>query len=910
MYQTFSEMFSQAGTLTGELNDKASEAALKFYLYWGNYLDTVPAFLSFLYKPLGMLAKGMYFLTNSLEHVFNNMFKLLGLFGYLEDKQTIIGQFYSGFQKLGIGLFVVLLIARVLIGVVGKSPKYKEIVTHFLLVTIVTAVLPMAVTKISQTLATDLMNVETVESTNGKSTNHFSSLAIQPMKNNVVDLKVLIDHDFDIRKFPMDSQRFIQPVKENRTSLNNITDSASKADSPDYISHIDFSASFGAITPDLMVDTYGQDDKEYGEALKGLFLHRINDMGTGVVSITEHKLMKGLNAFEPVYPRYKVNWLGMLIQYLILIVLLVMMSVKVVKSVFETVLTAIIAPIQGYTSVESSKKFKELLMTILSAFAGIFFEMIILRIMLEFMRDLPTLALNGVSGLSGDFFDGLNMWEQCITSIIVYLGVFFGAMQGVTVIERWLGVSTGHSDTMQQVIGGMMMANMGMQGAKGLAHSIGALGAGGMALAKNAPNLAKGLGNSIAKAGGGLSGAFDAVKEQGLKGAMQAGMANAGETVGSKATGLSNTAMNALDQSTQSGYDTVKSALTPHTPYGSGQLEKQTNESLQRSIRSSSDEAKMQRRNLNEAKTADNKQNNVDSQLFQTEEAQHQNAFQDSTGNERTYGVNETQNIQTNDLATNEAAHQTNQMSGLNQIAEEMQTNHTEFGEPLQGTNASYGEGTGMRPHETLSEQGQGISVPNVEASENENPQLDASDSFNGLHEIPSSSSSVMPETVHEGGLNTESNAQNMQTNAQNMQTMMPDQQSSISDFGLTPQPQIPKTPPMTEETTGYQDGVDLLGHSNSNFMSSKQAENNEGSQPKIDMPQVPTPPNVHSVSMSLQAHIDHGRDKENTLHSAKQSQRQKASLDFQKMQMNLQQSMQYMAGSKSHIRGVDLEDE
>lgn len=68
---------------------------------------------------------------------------------------------------------------------------------------------------------------------------------------------------------------------------------------------------------------------------------------------------------------------------------------------------------------------------------------------LEICRDLPTLSVSAITKLSGGFFDGLNMWEQCLAAGLVYIGVFFAAMQGVSMIERWLGVSTGHSDTAQ-----------------------------------------------------------------------------------------------------------------------------------------------------------------------------------------------------------------------------------------------------------------------------------------------------------------------------------------------------------------------------------------------------------------------------------------------------------------------------
>ncbi|MCJ0592593.1 hypothetical protein MMJ50_07640 [Enterococcus cecorum] len=894
MFQTFSEMVQKAGgSLDGsELSEQANKALLAFYRYWGNYLDAIPAFLGFLYKPLGMLALGLYYLTNSLEHVFNNLFKLLGLFGYLEDRNTIIGQFYYYGQLLGVTLFTLLLILRVLIGLFGKRPKYKDIINHVLLVTIVTAVLPMGITQITKVLANDMYNVQTTEANSVTTSGNvtiirpskgisYSSLALQPIKNNVVDLKVLMDNDFDVTKFPLDSQGFIKPVKANSTAVNDITDQASEKDKPNFIANIDFSNMLGTTNPELLEQlekSYGNKGKGY----KGLYLHKIDDLGTGITSITEHRMMKGLSAFEPVYPRYKVNWIGLFSQSLILIVLLLMMSVKVVKSIFETILTCIVAPIQGYTSVESSKKFKELVLTIGSAFVGIFFEMIIMRVMLEFMRDLPSLTLSGVSWLSGDFFDGLNTWEQCLTSIIVYLGIFFGAMQGVTVIERWLGVSTGHSDTMQQVIGGMMMANMATAGAKGLAHGMGALGSGAIDLAKRAPQGMKTVGNSIAKAGGGLSGAVDAVKEQGLKGAIQSGMANAGNAIGEKASGISESVMNALDQSSQAGYDSVKGSLTPDTPYGTGQLDKQTNENLQRSISSSSDEASAHRREVNEAHMQSNEQTNqqatqatimndqqntanydTNAHLQETTDSSANNYSMDTkevneTGTTSGQGLSNFEDISESNVSNIPSETQSQGYQGGIEATNGNSATTQPVSEGLQNNQLDNFASQEVQPTQEQGLQASSIDTPTYNQGMENFQEIPTSD--NGLNN--SLNSSFEPSS---SGLNDMSSNMNNQTQNNGLQSVpvtgMPP--SSTSNSSQTTQ-------------TPYDSG------------------NGSGQVPPStspSLPKTPTPTASHSTrSTGMQA---------------KQAQQ-----NFQQMQMNLQQSMQYMSGSRSHIKGVDIDED
>lgn len=526
-YQTFSDLMNEVKDLDGKITGENAKKLGEFYSYWGNYLEPTPAFMAFLAYLPGGIAKALYQITSSLEHVFNNMFKLFGLFGYLGDQKTVIGQFFYWFQILGTSLFTLILVVSVVVGVFTKPVKYKGVIINFLLVTAVTSVLPLALTTISTAVAQDAMSIQMVSSEAPSGSQPTSSLALQPMKNNVVDLKVLIYKDFSTELFPMDGYGYIKPVQEGSTPVNNITDDLAQRDTTDFASKIDFGANYGTTNP-KMLEEIQEDDKIKG--IKGLFLHKLNSNNTGVESITEHRVINQLSAFESVYMRYKVNWIGMFLQYIILVFLLVSMIIKLVKSIFDILIEAMISPILGYSSLSNSKKYKELLRTIGGALAGIFFEVIIMRVTLEIFRDLPILSVSAVSKLSGGFFDGLNMWEQCLAAAFVYVGVFFAAMQGVAMIERWLGVSTGHSETAQQLLGAMMMGNAFAAGAGGVFNGGMALGQFGMDMAKKAPDaLSKGsqiLGNSLARTGGGIQGALNSVKDQGLMNAAKGGVSN------------------------------------------------------------------------------------------------------------------------------------------------------------------------------------------------------------------------------------------------------------------------------------------------------------------------------------------------------------------------------------------------
>ena len=584
-YDTYSDLVNALesgfldinGKTDGNITGENAEKMASFYKYWSNYLDSTPAFLSFLAYIPGAIAKALYSITASLEHVFNNMFKLFGLFGYLGNSHTVIGQFFYWFQVIGTTLFSLILVVSAITGVFTKPVKYKGVITNFLLVTMVTAVLPLALTTVSSAIAQDAMNIQTVSSEAPEGGEKYSSLAIQPMKNNIVDLKVLIDNDFSTELFPLDNYGYIKPPKEGSTPVNNITDSSDKRDTTDFATRIDFGATYGASNSDLLKEMEDQYKKRIGvEGIKGLFLHKLNANQDGVETITEHKIVGQLNAFEPVYMRYKVNWIGMFMQYIILIVLLISMSIKLVKSVFDIVIEAMISPLQGYSSLSNSKKYKELLRTMGGALAGILFEVVIMRVTLEICRDLPTLSVSAVTKLSGGFFDGLNMWEQCLAASLVYIGIFFAAMQGVTMIERWLGISTGHSDTAQQLLGAMMAGQAFATGAGAVGNL--AMGAGqfSMDMAKKVPGAvasgSKVLGNTLATTGGGIRGVFNAVRDQGVVNSAKGGLSNmysAADLAGKEAVGkvkdfASGIGEN-LGKKEQAGHDAVYRSLKDHS---------------------------------------------------------------------------------------------------------------------------------------------------------------------------------------------------------------------------------------------------------------------------------------------------------------------------------------------------------
>ncbi|MCI5762001.1 MAG: hypothetical protein MR028_06190 [Ligilactobacillus agilis] len=537
--------FDFNGLFNGDITGKPAELLQQFYHQWGNYLDPVSAVMSVVYIVLGWIAKALFVIANSLENVFNSLFKLFGLFGYLGNDQTLIGKLYLGMQVVGVSLFVLLLTVRVIFGLLGKNIKYKDTINNVLLVTVVVSVLPLLINvtgkqaqeySLTKMVQSEAKTVRGMEGGAGKDT--VQTLAIQPFVNNVVDLKYLALNNFDTSKFKLDKAGYLKPDSGKASYLS--TDPASI----NYPTRLKFGSTLGVTNPKIAENWEKKNHDLKG--LKGLFEHKINDDDSGIDSMSEHRFFKGMNALEAVYLRYKVNWWALYAQLVTVIILLGLMSIKFVKSLFELVITGIIAPVQGYSSVDSSKKFKELLTTMIGTLAGMFFEVVILRVTLEIMRDAPAMIAGNLTG-----------FEQTIGSIIIYLGTFFGAMQGVTIIERWLGVSTSQGASTQQLMGAMMAANTLGGAAKSAGQTAwGATKLAG-AVATGLPGVARSVGSNVgqglAKTAGAAGGLANNIGQQGVANTAKGAIFNATDALGNKLDKATNKVKGGLNEAYQQG---------------------------------------------------------------------------------------------------------------------------------------------------------------------------------------------------------------------------------------------------------------------------------------------------------------------------------------------------------------------
>lgn len=142
------------------------------------------------------------------------------------------------------------------------------------------------------------------------------------------------------------------------------------------------------------------------------------------------------------------------------------MSIKVVLSIVQITITTIAAPVLAAIKARHVKKVKELISGIFHGIAGIYFDFLIVGVAVAIMTWLTTTTVFTDAGLPG--------LASSLLKTAAFIGVFFGVFSGVGVVEKFLGVSSGHGNALKQILAagmitrgvlGMSRAGVGLGGA-------------------------------------------------------------------------------------------------------------------------------------------------------------------------------------------------------------------------------------------------------------------------------------------------------------------------------------------------------------------------------------------------------------------------------------------------------------
>lgn len=579
---------------TFDTNSKEAEIVASFLKQWSVYLHAIPSFVVWMLNIPGWVTKQIYGLSTSVELLFSKVFALFGLFDNLGNTNTVVGQVYHGLQLVGSAVFVAFLIARILMSLFSTPFKYKEAFNHIILVTAAVAFLPTAMTSFGSVIANSSLSLlgqekqaqqeEQLSHTRASGavatestpteTKKNDSLSVQPLQDNITDLWQLAKNKFDVNKlgrFDGDNGYINRSQLGEGVKLNKISD--------DNVQSIDFSDNYGANNQELIdyFDKQAKDNNFY-TGLPTIF-HSVlksyeydSDGEPSLVEVTGykyHSILKAGNVLIPVYPRYRVEWITLWVEQIMLLLLLIGLLFSTIRSIFNVLLSAMVAPIVGYTSVEDSSKFLDLLRQIFSSLAGIFFEIIIVKYAMWFLSSAPTATTDAV----GSFTSGLSSFETAIAHIALYVATYVAATMGSRAIENWLGVSTGAKSGMMmaagagyaatKLAGGTVNAVAGHRMPNGQRSGGIVRGAGSMA--RGAKNFggkaatatargAKGAFNGMTKSAGAVSGFRDAAKQNGYGSAIKNNLGNAANR------GIVQP-LNKAGGAVKTGYDKAKTAV-------------------------------------------------------------------------------------------------------------------------------------------------------------------------------------------------------------------------------------------------------------------------------------------------------------------------------------------------------------
>lgn len=484
--------------------DKDKELLLaSFYAQWDQYLHpTTGVFIAFGFIP-EMLSKGIYSFSYAIEKAYLNMFKLFGMFDYISQSDSFVGQVYKWLQIVGISLFVLVTLIRLIMAIAGAPFRYREFFNHIILVTFSVASLPVFASKFGSAIAKDTVGLAYYDITgSGQSV----SLSVTPFRNNTVDLEMLYAMDFDTDKLGYNEDtHFIagdknwNTISDGNIWFTNFTETygpTNKAMLQYYsgregrVSSLpkmlgireDGSVDWGQqvkngvamsnpVTAllqtsklfftgwkeekDLKEDQANSPYNGFSDVMRStLNTIRYADGKIAYARVTTSKSGYFLGfdntAFLPTYARYKVDWIALITQQIIILLLLIGLLVTTVRVIFKTLITVIISPLVSYAAAGNSMRILEVWQEVMTGIAAIWFQLLFVKVAQWFLITYSEVKLNLGSGasdaakktLGGSFYDGLDPFQHAIATIAVYLGVYLAVSQGSKVLERWLGIDT------------------------------------------------------------------------------------------------------------------------------------------------------------------------------------------------------------------------------------------------------------------------------------------------------------------------------------------------------------------------------------------------------------------------------------------------------------------------------------
>ena len=404
---------------------------IKFYLEWHNVLHTdILAVQKIIGTVNGWILLGLYHTAQALESVFMAVLKLFGFFANFNVGE--MGTLYKTIVLLGFALLTIGLGYLLVENIFRAKTKLHEVITNLVVVIAILVMLPFGTDLFSQFVTAGAQDIV------GNNGSGVTSIAVQPVQNNIVDSVALAKKGFDVNPAKLDGQM----DKYNGINADNI-------------GYLDLS------------EVIASDNLKMNAIPKGVdnvFKHRVK-MGAETNQYTVEdatlpsKQSQLTKAFESVYPRYTGHFVIADLQLLLLACMFGLIAFRVGKSWFEILMLNASAPLMGFQDLRTNQRLKEVLQAIQGSFIGIFAEMIGLRLFLIALDYLGSADNPGVAFLKQYPNSALPIG---FFLVLMYLSCFVAFMSGVSLIERWTGVPQSKNGT---ALGALMGLGLGLTAA-------------------------------------------------------------------------------------------------------------------------------------------------------------------------------------------------------------------------------------------------------------------------------------------------------------------------------------------------------------------------------------------------------------------------------------------------------------
>lgn len=421
------KILNWGGSSLGEQGD----GVVKFYLSWHAVLHTdILAVQKIIGTVNGWILLGLYHTAQALESVFMAVLKLFGFFSNFHVGE--MGTLYKTIVLLGFALLTIGLGYLLVENIFRAKTKLHEVITNLVVVIAILVMLPFGTNLFSQFVTAGAQDIV------GNNGSGVTSIAVQPVQNNIVDSVALAKKGFDVNPAKLDGQM----AKYNGINADNI-------------GYLDLS------------EVIASDNLKTNSIPKGVdnvFKHRVK-MGAETNQYTVEdatlpsKQSQLTKAFESVYPRYTGHFVIADLQLLLLACMFGLIAFRVGKSWFEILMLNAAAPLMGFQDLRTNQRLKEVLQAIQGSFIGIFAEMIGLRLFLIALDYLGSADNPGVAFLKQYPNSALPIG---FFLVLMYLSCFVAFMSGVSLIERWTGVPQSKNGT---ALGALMGLGLGLTAA-------------------------------------------------------------------------------------------------------------------------------------------------------------------------------------------------------------------------------------------------------------------------------------------------------------------------------------------------------------------------------------------------------------------------------------------------------------